>query len=248
MGRLIGIETDTGNKRTLNEDAVGYHEDSSISVFIVADGMGGHNAGEVASKIAKDTVLKFILQHNSEGSIEQILEAAINEANKEVHKYSLLNDNCSGMGTTLTVAVVKENKLFIGNVGDSGCYITIGGRLKKVTKDHSLVQELLDNGTITKEEALNHPIKNVITRAIGTKATVKSDIYILDLKDIDKVILCSDGLTNEVNEDEMLKILYSDDSNICLKLVELSKEKGGRDNISVIIFKGECADDWNHIR
>lgn len=248
MGRLIGIETDTGNKRTLNEDAVGYYEGKSISIYIVADGMGGHNAGEVASKIAKDTVLEFILQHYSEGSIEQILEAAINEANKEVHKYSLLNDNCSGMGTTLTVAVVKDNKLFIGNVGDSGCYITSGGKLKKVTKDHSLVQELLDNGTITKEEALNHPIKNVITRAIGTKVTVKSDIYILELKDIDKVILCSDGLTNEVNEDEMLKILYSDDSNICLKLVELSKEKGGRDNISVIIFKGECADDWNHIR
>ena len=247
MGRLIGIETDTGNKRTLNEDAVGYYEDSNISIFIVADGMGGHNAGEVASRIAKDTVLEYIINHYSDGSMEHILEASINEANKAVHKYSLLNDNCSGMGTTLTVAVVKNNKLFIANVGDSGCYITVGGKLKKVTKDHSLVQELLDNGTITKEEALNHPIKNVITRAIGTKVTVKSDIYILDLEGISKVILCSDGLTNEVNEDEMLNIICSDDSNICLSLVELSKEKGGRDNISVIIFKGECADDWNRI-
>lgn len=247
MGRLIGIETDTGNKRTLNEDAVGYYEKDDLGIFIVADGMGGHNAGEIASKIAVETVIKYIREHHSDYTMEQVIDAAISEANKEIYKYALLDESCSGMGTTITVAFVKNNELVIGNVGDSRCYIVSKGKLKKITKDHSLVQELLDNGTITEEEARTHPNKNVITRAVGTKAMVKGDCYTVALSSIDKVIICSDGLTNEVSEEEIIEVIENNEINSCLELVQLSKDKGGRDNISVIIFKGECTDDWNHI-
>jgi serine/threonine protein phosphatase PrpC len=247
MGRLIGIETDTGNKRTLNEDAVGYYENEDLGIFIVADGMGGHNAGEIASKIAVETVIKYIKEHHSVYTMEQVIDAAISEANKEIYKYALLDESCSGMGTTITVAFVKNNELVIGNVGDSRCYIISKGEFKKITKDHSLVQELVDNGTITEEEARTHPNKNVITRAVGTKAMVKGDCYTLALSSIDKVIICSDGLTNEVSEEEIIKVIENNEINSCLELVRLSKHKGGRDNISVIIFKGECTDDWNHI-
>lgn len=248
MGRLIGIETDLGNKRTLNEDTVGFYEDSEFSIFVIADGMGGHNAGEVASKIAVDSVLEYIKTHCNDYDMEQALEGAIDEANKNVYKYAVLNENCSGMGTTLTVAYVKGNKLIVANVGDSRCYVVSKGELIKVTKDHSLVQELLDNGTITAEEAINHPNKNVITRAVGTKISIKGDYYPLDLQNISTVMLCSDGLTNEVTEEEILSIINNDISNSSIRLIERSKEKGGKDNISVIIFKGECTHDWNHIR
>lgn len=248
MGRLIGIETDLGNKRTLNEDTVGYYEDGDTSIFVVADGMGGHNAGEVASKIAVDSVLDYVRVHSKDLTMEQVLEGAVDEANKNVYKYAVLNENCSGMGTTLTMAYVKNNNLIIANVGDSRCYVVSKGQLIKVTKDHSLVQELLDNGTISAEEAVNHPNKNVITRAVGTKISVKGDYYTVDLQNISIVILCSDGLTNEVTEEEILTIVNDDISNSSRRLIELSKEKGGKDNISVIIFKGECTDDWNHIR
>jgi PPM family protein phosphatase len=248
MGRLIGINTDIGNKRSLNEDAIGFYEDDHIGIYIVADGMGGHNAGEVASKIALDSILEYIKEHSTDEEMEKVLQEAIDEANKNVYKYAILNENCTGMGTTVTMAYVKGNKLIIGNVGDSRCYILSKGNLIKITKDHSLVQELLDNGTITEEEAVSHPNKNIITRAVGTKIAVKGDFYTLDLKEINKVILCTDGLTNEVSEEEILQIVNYDNGNSCIKLIELSKEKGGRDNISVIIFKGECTDDWNHIR
>jgi PPM family protein phosphatase len=248
MGRLIGINTDIGNKRNLNEDAVGFYENEHIGIYLVADGMGGHNAGEVASKIAVDSIIEYIKEYSTEEEMEKVLQGAIDEANKNIYKYAILNENCTGMGTTVTVAYVKGNKAVIGNVGDSRGYILAKGKLFKITKDHSLVQELLDNGTITEEEALNHPNKNIITRAVGTKISVKGDFYTLDLKGINKVILCTDGLTNEVGEEEILEIINHDDSNNCVKLIELSKEKGGRDNISVIIFKGECTDDWNHIR
>lgn len=247
MGRLIGINTDIGNKRTLNEDAVGFYEDDDIGIYLVADGMGGHNAGEVASKIALESIINYIKDHSTDEKMEKVLQEAIDEANKNVYKYAILNENCSGMGTTVTVAYVRGGKLIVGNVGDSRCYILSQGKLIKITKDHSLVQELLDSKTITEEEAINHPNKNIITRAVGTKIAVKADYYSFDLNEVEKVVLCSDGLTNEVSEKEILQVITDNDNNSCRALIELSKEKGGRDNISVIIFKGECADDWNYI-
>ncbi|WP_461612186.1 Stp1/IreP family PP2C-type Ser/Thr phosphatase [Clostridium sp. Marseille-QA1073] len=246
MGRLIGIQSDVGNKRSLNEDFVGYFEEDSMAIYGIADGMGGHNAGEVASKLALEIVIGYIKEHKDEEP-EKTLVEAINKANHNVYKHALLNENYRGMGTTITVCYIKDNTLLVGNVGDSRCYALCNNSLVKVTKDHSLVQELLDNGTISEEEAVNHPNKNVITRAIGTKPSVEVDVYKLDIDSVDKVLLCTDGLTNEVTTEEIYDIITNCKGESCEKLIQLSKERGGRDNISVIIFKGECGDDWNHI-
>lgn len=240
MGRLLGIETDVGNKRIYNEDSVGYYEEGNLGIYIVADGMGGHNAGEVASKLTRDTIINYVIEHGREASQEEVLKNAINMANLKVYRESILNDEYKGMGTTIVGAFIIGEELTIANVGDSRAYILKDDNLIKITKDHSLVQELLDNGTITKEEALNHPNKNVITRAVGTSSAVEADYYKLDIRDISKVILCSDGLTNEISEEEILSILISNSENQSQQLIERSKENGGRDNISVIIFKGEC--------
>lgn len=240
MGRLLGIETDIGNRRTFNEDSVGYYEDDNLGIYIVADGMGGHNAGEVASKLAKETIIEYILNHKDESSEREILRTAIDVANLKIYREGILNDNCKGMGTTVVVAFIRRDNLTIANIGDSRAYILKNGELIKVTKDHSLVQELLDNGTITKEEAQNHPNKNVITRAVGTNSVVEADYYELDINTISKVVLCSDGLTNEVTDKDILKVIISNEPNQCMQLINKSKENGGRDNVSVIIFKGEC--------
>lgn len=247
MGRIIGIESDVGNRRSLNEDSVGIYEDEVIEVYIVADGMGGHNAGEIASKLALDVAMKYIKDKKHEDNLQMVVEKAIEEANKEVYKYSLYNEECSGMGTTITIAAIKGNELVIGNIGDSRFYIIKEDRLLRITKDHSLVQELVDNGSITEREAETHPNKNVITRSVGTKSTVKTDLYTLDLKDIQIGILCTDGLTNEVSEDEICKIIINS-KKPCDELLKLSKERGGRDNISFIVFKGECENGWNYFR
>lgn len=148
------------------------------------------------------------------------------------------------MGTTITACFVKDNILTVANVGDSRCYVIYEDRIERITKDHSLVQQLLDNGSITEEEAYHHPNKNIITRALGTSENVEIDIYELSMEKIIKVLLCSDGLSNDVYENEMYEIAMKNDNQVaCNSLVELSKQKGSRDNISVIIFEGECKDD-----
>ncbi|KEZ86360.1 protein phosphatase [Clostridium sulfidigenes] len=239
MGRLLGIETDVGNKRTFNEDSVGYYEEEDFGIFVIADGMGGHNAGEVASRIAIDTIIEYVINHKKDRSEEEILNEAILSANRKIYRESLLNESCNGMGTTLVGAFVRGNNLTMVNIGDSRGYILKDGQLVKVTKDHSLVQELLDNGTITNEEAKNHPNKNVITRALGTNPVVTADYYSLDIRGVSKILLCSDGLTNEVSEEDIFRVLQGYNGNQCMELINMSKKNGGRDNISIIIFKGE---------
>ncbi|HBL06313.1 MAG TPA: Stp1/IreP family PP2C-type Ser/Thr phosphatase [Clostridium sp.] len=236
---MLGIETDVGNKRTFNEDSVGYYEEEDFGIFVIADGMGGHNAGEVASKIAIDTIIEYVINHKKDRSEEEILNEAILSANRKIYRESLLNESCNGMGTTLVGAFVRGNNLTMVNIGDSRGYILKDGQLVKVTKDHSLVQELLDNGTITNEEAKNHPNKNVITRALGTNPVVTADYYSLDIRGISKILLCSDGLTNEVSEEDIFRVLQGYNGNQCMELINMSKKNGGRDNISIIIFKGE---------
>ncbi len=239
MGRLLGIETDVGNKRTFNEDSVGYYEEEDFGIFVIADGMGGHNAGEVASRIAIDTIIEYVINHKKDRSEEEILNEAILSANRKIYRESLLNESCNGMGTTIVGAFVRGNNLTMVNIGDSRGYILKDGQLVKVTKDHSLVQELLDNGTITNEEAKNHPNKNVITRALGTNPVVTADYYSLDIRGVSKILLCSDGLTNEVSEEDIFRVLQGYNGNQCMELINMSKKNGGRDNISIIIFKGE---------
>jgi len=151
------------------------------------------------------------------------------------------------MGTTITACLIFDKKLLVANVGDSSCFIVKDEALVKITKDHSLVQELVDNGTITEDEAQNHPNKNIITRALGTNETIIIDTFSLNIKDISKILLCTDGLTNELSSSEIYQIISKlDNESASLKLIEESKIKGGRDNISVIVFEGDGNNDRNY--
>lgn len=246
---MVGLMSDIGNIRKINEDSMGYHEDDIKKIYVIADGMGGHNAGEIASKIAVDKVIDYISSLESIEDLEIVIKDAIQFSNKQIYEFSKTNDTLSGMGTTITACLAAGNKLVVANVGDSRCYIISKGRLIQVTKDHSLVQQLVDNGTITAEEAAAHPNKNIITRSLGTAPVVDVDTYLVDLQYIDRVLLCTDGLSNSLTEDEIYNIVINNtNETACKKLIELSKQNGGRDNITVIIFEGECKNDRNFTR
>lgn len=246
---MAGMLSDIGNIREINEDCLGCHEDMEKKIYIVADGMGGHNAGEVASKLAVDTTLDYINSVCCLEDLEKVLKEAIEFSNKKIIESSNTSNSLNGMGTTITACIVNEHKMAVANVGDSRCYIIDAYGIHQVTKDHSLVQELLDSGNITEEEAAVHPNKNIITRALGTSKKVEIDTYLIDLKDVFKVMLCTDGLSNSLTAEEMYDIIINNDTtSACEKLISISKQRGGRDNITVIIFEGECKDDRDCIR
>lgn len=246
---MVGILSDIGMVRKVNQDFVGFYEGNDISIYIVADGMGGHNAGEVASKIAVDTTISYIKSLQSIEDMESVLVESIKLANEKIFELSKMKEELVGMGTTITAALVKNKRMVVANVGDSSCYIMNYYGINKITKDHSLVQQLIDEGSITEEEAARHPNKNIITRALGTNISVEIDTFEIDLSDMKKVILCTDGLSNLVSTSEMYDIILNNNNEgACKMLVELSNLKGGRDNISVIVFGGECEDDRNYAR
>lgn len=238
---MIGLVSDVGLKRKLNEDSACYLERQNFKVYVVADGMGGHNAGEVASKMAAEQIVGYVDENYSLEDEESLISKAIKSANEEIYKFSKTNDKLNGMGTTVTACLVTSQNIYVANVGDSCCMAIKNGEIKKITKDHSLVQELLDSGTISEFEAINHPKRNIITRALGTSMDVDVDVFKLKALEYDLFILCSDGLTNEVTKDEILRIISNENNYISIAndLVNLAKEKGGRDNITVLLFGGE---------
>jgi protein phosphatase len=237
---MLGALTDVGNIRQINEDFFSFYEDDVLKAYLVADGMGGHNAGEVASKLAVEKAIEYIKEHKEEG-IKDLLENSILYANKAVYDKSLEYNNLKGMGTTITAYLSKGNHSFVANVGDSSCYVVKMGEILKVTKDHSLVQQLIDEGSITEEEAKHHPNKNIITRALGTGFDVEIDTFEVEQESIKKVILCTDGLTNEVLPEEIYEysIKYSNNVELCRELISIAKDRGGRDNITVMVIEGE---------
>ncbi|MBU3126522.1 Stp1/IreP family PP2C-type Ser/Thr phosphatase [Clostridium tagluense] len=247
---MLGVLSDVGNVRKTNEDSVGYFECSDFGIYAVADGMGGHNAGEVASELAIKVIIEYVKANQYGSDLKEVLSEGIKHANKKIYDMASEDDSLKGMGTTITICFKKQDRMVVANVGDSSCYVIDNKRkLSKITRDHSLVQQLLDNGTITEEKARNHPNKNIITRALGTNEEVEVDLFDVDLTSVIKCILCTDGLTNDVTYDEMYDIIIKNDNDSsCKMLVDLSKSKGGRDNISVIVFEGECRDDRNHVR
>jgi PPM family protein phosphatase len=245
---MVGALSDIGNLRKTNEDYIGFFENENIKVYIVADGMGGHNAGEVASKVAVDKTLEYIRCAEDTSDLKEALEKGVILANSEVYNFSLKNTKLNGMGTTITACVLDRDRILIANVGDSSCFVVKDDGIIKITKDHSLVQELIDDGSITESQARNHPNKNIITRALGTGSTIQVDLYELTLTGIEKIILCTDGLTNEIAPVEILQCIRERKDNLeaCKELIDVAKARGGRDNISVMIFEGECKDDRDY--
>ncbi len=221
--------THVGLVRLLNEDTV--FADGSL--YGVADGMGGHNAGEVASRLAADKMMERL--HGKTPS-QDLMKAALIDVNRAVFTEQNSHKEYSGMGTTLTVLWEGDNEVFIGHIGDSRAYLLRDGSLKQITRDHSLVQEMLSQGLITREEALVHPYRNVITRAVGTDPYVESDCLTLEKNNGDIWLLCSDGLSNFVSDVEMERTLITQDLETAAdSLLLTALQNGGRDNISLLI-------------
>ncbi|MBU5454021.1 Stp1/IreP family PP2C-type Ser/Thr phosphatase [Caproiciproducens sp. MSJ-32] len=238
---MVGVKTDLGNIRSLNEDYFEFYESDNYKIYVVADGMGGHNAGEVASKTAARALVEYIKNNYQDEENKELLKAAIEYANKQVYELANEDETYNGMGTTIVACYITRDFIQIANVGDSACFGVKDKEIIKITKDHSLVQELLDAGSISKEEAENHPNKNIITRAIGTYKNVEIDIFDIDKSQYNLFILCTDGLTNEVSLEEISNEIVQDRDlqNICENLVGLAKKNGGRDNITVMLVGGE---------
>ena len=240
-------KTDIGMVREVNQDYV-FATEAPIgnlpNLLVVADGMGGHRAGEYASRLAVE-VLKQELEGSTEESPEAVMRNAITRANERVLEAARQDAKLSGMGTTLVVATVIERTLYFANVGDSRLYL-LSDDIKQLSKDHSLVQEMVRLGGINQEEAKSHPDKNIITRAIGAKDELDIDFYEYRLKKNDMILMCTDGLSNMVEDEEMLHIVKCsrDVVEAVEQLIERAKEHGGSDNIGVIVAE-PFADEVN---
>ncbi len=239
---MIERISDIGNIRQLNEDTYGILEDEVFNLFLICDGMGGHNAGEVASALAKETVLDFMKGIQQEELLLPSLMKAITKANHEIYALSSKEKTMSGMGTTMTAALSHHGRLDIAHVGDSSLYVVYNNEIKKITKDHSYVQELVDLGKVTEEDAKHHPNKNIITRAVGTNLHVEIEAYTRQTDHEEIYLLCTDGLSDYLSAQEILEKLSGsqDMHKSMMELVEMAKERGGRDNITLVIFGGEA--------
>jgi PPM family protein phosphatase len=224
--------TDTGRKRRRNEDAYVI----APPLFAVADGMGGAQAGEVASKLAAAA-----LEDTDPGRLTgpERVASLIQEANRRVHERANIDPSTSGMGTTMTVALVEDGGVVIGHVGDSRAYLVREGRIEQLTEDHSLVNELLKSGKLSPEEADTHPQRSVITRAVGTDPDVDVDSFVVDAREGDVFLICSDGLTDMVADDDILAVVEQNHANldtVTKQLVAAANRGGGEDNITVVTF------------
>jgi serine/threonine protein phosphatase PrpC len=236
----VGNLTDIGKKRKHNEDYYGFFrlgEDEFLA--IVADGMGGHASGEIASRMAVEIIQEVYSKERAEQEVLDSLKSAFEVANFSILQKSLEQDQLNGMGTTATVLVIKEDQTFVGHMGDSRAYLFRDGAVNQLTKDHSMVNRMVEQGLLSKEEAEHHPQRNVIYKALGVNRDADLEligplpVYLNDI-----FLLCSDGLTNLVTDDEMLKIVKKESpQKACEKLIQLANKRGGDDNITIQILK-----------
>lgn len=245
--KRIGFLSDAGKKRPIDEDSILTLEFNTVfesnmnrqNLLVLADGMGGHSKGEIASKIATNAIAEKMTSQIILGNDYAVgIKQAIMEANKQILEYTIKNPDTEGMGTTVVCALVDKNNVYLASVGDSRAYVISDEEIRQVTKDQSRVQELIDAGQIKAEEAVSHPQKNVITLAVGIYSDIEVDTMKLTLADDEFLLLCCDGLTNEVNDDDIKQIVteLKEPQSACKKLVDLANDHGGKDNISVIIF------------
>jgi protein phosphatase len=232
--------TDRGRKRPSNEDAFGYAVEHGV--YVVCDGMGGAAAGEIASSLAVDEVLRqFSDRTGTEPGLVEAAERAVSAANAAIYSRSQRNYQLSGMGTTLVVLAVEDRHVLVVNVGDSRCYRLRGRCLEQITLDHSLVEEQVRMGRMSHSEALRSPLRNVITRALGTQCQVTPDLFEMEAEAHDLFLLCSDGLTRELTDPQIETILSAEQTleEICLRLVTAAKKAGGHDNITCLLVRAE---------
>lgn len=240
----IYAATHIGKIRKNNEDTV-YINGEALPVFaIVADGMGGHLAGQVASKMAVELLCEEVKRYGIGLINARVLGRMISSVSKKLYDTASNDAELYQMGTTVVAGIISNGRFIYGNVGDSRIYMLQDGLLRRLTHDHSFVQTLVDKGIITEDEAKNHPYKNIITRVVGMEK-VEADCAECRFGYGDSILLCSDGLTNHVEESEIATFLSSDDDSFFIvnSLIELALKRGGKDNISVIVIKnngGDC--------
>ncbi len=231
--------TDTGIMREMNQDYLFMSEKevgNLPNLFIVADGMGGHKAGDYASRFSVNRVVASITRNKGDEPIP-ILKEAIETANELLVQESSEDEDKAGMGTTMVVAVICDEILYVANVGDSRLYV-LNKDIKQITKDHSLVNEMVRMGEINESEARNHPDKNIITRAIGATDEIDVDFFEVNISKGDIILLCTDGLTNMVGDEEILETVKKMDNALVVpELIKMANANGGRDNITAMIIK-----------
>ncbi len=238
----IVAKTDKGNVRDSNQDAYAVGEFSNEVVWsVVCDGMGGAAGGNIASalavKVISDKINASYRNQMRDSSIKNMLDSALTAANIEVFDFAEAQPDLRGMGTTVVCAIVRDNQAYIVHAGDSRAYVINNGNIRQITTDHSMVQDLLLRGKITPEEAEHHPNKNIITRAVGVNKAIEIDFEQIDLEDDDTLLICTDGLSNYVSNDEMLELM-SDGKHYAFadRLVKKANENGGGDNITVVVI------------
>jgi protein phosphatase len=251
--RTIGMLTDVGKRREIDEDSIlaadlsfGINSESNQFLLLaVADGMGGHAKGEEASKIALNTIARTVIPelHNNL-PFTKLLDQGIQNANQEILDFTEKHPESAGMGTTSVCALVKDDEVHLANVGDSRAYVVSHDEIRRVTKDHSYVQGLVDQGEITEAESREHPQKNVITKAVGISSSIESDTMRLKLAYDETLLLCCDGVIAHLTDEDIHKTIFDspDPQTACQKIVDLANERGGTDNISLIILSSEETD------
>ena len=237
----VFAKTDVGKMRDMNQDFyyVSTPEDA-LQLYIVADGMGGYKGGEIASKLAVENSKNYIINNfqtvENREDILKLIRDAIEYANLAIYEKSKEFKDLENMGTTIDICLVIANKVYIGHVGDSRVYRKRKDFFRKLTTDHSYVQKLVNDGTITKEEAYNHPKKNMLIKALGSPNLVNPDVMVKGFLKDDILLMCSDGLTNMLKEEEIVNIINEDPTKACNKLVDMANEQGGYDNITAVII------------
>ena len=238
----ILAKSDIGKAREMNQDSFyAAKEEDEIKLFILADGMGGYKGGEIASSVAVYSAQNYICNNFKEtpkdrASILKLITDSMEYANLMVYERSKENEEFKDMGTTLDICLIYNNKAFIGHVGDSRVYRIRKNIIRKLTTDHSYVQKLVKDGTITKEEADNHPKKNMLMKAIGCNSLVEPDVMCKGFLKDDIILMCSDGLTNMLKDDQIYKVLLENSENPVAALINAANREGGIDNITTIII------------
>lgn len=244
MNYTFCAQTDPGRIRDNNEDSVAF--DAATNLGVLADGMGGYNAGEIASSMAtvliKSELARWLVEAGTHANAQQVgraMEICVNNANLAIFNSANTNPQYAGMGTTLVVGIFQETRLLLGHVGDSRCYRWRGYELVQVTKDHSFLQEQLDAGLLTPEQAAQSPNKNLVTRALGVEEQVMLELHEHQVEEGDIYLMCSDGLSDMIPDETIASVLLNDLSltQMADKLVFLANQEGGRDNISVLLVQ-----------
>ena len=235
--------TDVGQKRTVNQDFV-FTSETPVgnlpNLFVVADGMGGHKAGDFASSYAVEILLSTIREDENSNPVK-IIRAAIENANTQLLREASDNEAMSGMGTTMVLVTIVGHYAYVANVGDSRLYLVDENKISQITKDHSLVEEMVRMGEISRDDARNHPDKNIITRALGAGRDVDVDFFDIRLTPGDILLLCSDGLSNMVPDEDIRQVILTSETleETGLRLVSMANDNGGRDNIAVVLVEPE---------